>query len=345
MGKLNNQELITFCDQLHLVIRSGISSLEGIAIMREDAVTPSGRSILDNVYEGIEETGSLGEAVSASGAFPEYMVHMISLGERSGKLEEVLAALASYYAREENIGRSIRSAVTYPLVMLGILFVVVIVLMTKVLPVFEQVFAQLGTSMNGISLEILNIGKMMNRSATAFIIVLIVVAVLCAFFAGTKKGRSASMHFLQSFGPGKAAAEKIACARFADGMSLTLGAGLDMDESLALISGLVGNKKFRGKIESCRAMMQDGKSLSESMQETGIFPGIYAHMASVGFKTGTLEEVMRKIADNYEQEIDAKIQNTVSVLEPTLVSVLAVIVGIILLSVMLPLTGIMSGIS
>lgn len=125
---------------------------------------------------------------------------------------------------------------------------------------------------------------------------------------------------------------------------MSLSAGLDVDESMNLVSDLVEQERLKNKVAICREKLAEGAGFAVAMAEAGIFSGMHAHMMQIGFRTGSLDEVMRKVADQYEEEADTAIQNTLSVLEPTLVAVLAVIVGIILLSVMLPLVGIMSGI-
>ena len=343
-AELTNRELITFCDQLHLVIHAGISGLEGIAIMREDAQGPEARELLDEIYRELELSGSLSGALSVTGVFPPYMLHLTELGEQAGKLDEVFASLVTYYEREESIAKGIKNAVTYPLIMLIIMFAVVIVLITKVMPVFAQVFEQMGTALNGFSQGILQIGFALNHYAVVFAVILAVFACLCLYLFCTKKGRMVRRHWFAKFPPTRKIAEKIAAARFADGMSMCLSAGLDIDRSMELVAALTENPVLREKISVCRNLIAEGGSFSAAAAQAGIFSGMQARMLNIGFQTGAMEEVMEKAASRYEEEVDAKIQNTLSVLEPTLVAVLSVVVGIILLSVMLPLAGIMSNI-
>lgn len=343
-AKLTNRELITFCDQLYLIIHSGISALEGIAVMRDDAQTKEAEKLLDEIYQELELTGNLTESLRGSGVFPDYMLHMVALGEQTGNLDEIFASLRDYYEREENIAAGIRSAVLYPVIMLGIMFAVVIVLLTKVMPIFAQVFEQLGSSMTGFSEKVIQLGMALNRYSLVFVVILAVIVCLCLYFACVPGGRARIRRAAASVGPTGKIAEKIACARFAEGMAMSLSAGLDVDESMNLVSDLVEQERLKNKVAICREKLAEGAGFAVAMAEAGIFSGMHAHMMQIGFRTGSLDEVMRKVADQYEEEADTAIQNTLSVLEPTLVAVLAVVVGIILLSVMLPLVGIMSGI-
>ena len=152
--KLSNEELITFCGQMALILKSGISSLEGIYIMEDGDVQTEGGEILKEIREELEMCGMLYPAMKKTGVFPEYALHMTEIGEQTGRLDETMEALAAYYQREEEILDEVKSAVTYPVAMLGMLLVIVAVLFIKVMPVFEQVYMQLGQEMTGVALSL-----------------------------------------------------------------------------------------------------------------------------------------------------------------------------------------------
>ena len=138
--------------------------------------------------------------------------------------------------------------------------------------------------------------------------------------------------------------EKIAVSRFASGMALTLKSGLDTDQSLDMIESLVGHPGLQAKIRQCRELTSEGMNFPDALAKSKIFTGIYAKMISIGFKSGVMDEVMAKAADQFDDEIQTRVSRMVSMIEPTLVAVLSIIIGLILLSVMLPLMGIMSNI-
>jgi type IV pilus assembly protein PilC len=168
------------------------------------------------------------------------------------------------------------------------------------------------------------------------------IVAFCIICAATKKGRSFAGKLFRSMGAFRTISENIARARFASGMSLALSSGLDIDRGLTLVAALSDHPVLSPKITQCQQLIMEGTDFAKAVSDTGIFSGVYARMLSVGFKTGSTDEVMEKIARQYETEIETKIQNTIAVIEPTLVAVLSIIVGIILLSVMLPLAGIMA---
>lgn len=340
--QLSNTELSSFCNQMALILKSGISSIEGVSIMLEESTNASEKAILQTIYDTLLETGSFFKALEASMVFPSYLLHMAEIGEQTGRLDDVMKSLALHYEREENISRSIRSAVTYPLIMICMMTAVILILITKVMPIFNQVFAQLGQEMTGFSRALLSMGTAVNRYSGVLITILVVCIVLGFYFAKTKSGRKVFASFSNYIPALRRLREKTSSCRFADCMALTLSSGLNPDYCTELAQNLIEDERFREKIANCRQMMSEGVELSAALTRSGIFSGVYGRMTNLASHTGGLDTVMKEIAQKYEEEIDNRLTSMISILEPTLVIILSVIVGIILLSVMLPLMGIMS---
>lgn len=340
---LSNLELSAFCEQMAMVLKAGISVMEGISIMREDAQTPAEKELLGMIYDKVQETGTLAPALAETGVFPEYMCKMTQIGEETGTLDDVLGSLERYYERQEAVSRSIRSALTYPLIMIGMMALVIAVLLTRVMPVFQQVFRQLGMEMSGFSRGALLLGNALSRYAVVFVGIIVILALIFVWLVKTKSGRVKLESLGQHFKFSREISDKMAVCRFAGGLSLTLKSGLTPERGLELADELNENRFFGEKISSCRKMLEEGSSLSEAFQQTKIFSGVYARMAEIAGRTGVMDEVMGKLSDQIEDEIDEKIGSFISMLEPTLVILLSLIVGTILLSVMLPLLGILAG--
>ena len=340
---LSNMELSAFFEQMSLVLKSGISAAEGLGILLEEAKEPKEKALLSAMSDKLMETASLTEALTASGVFPDYALHMVRIGEETGSLDEVTEALGHHYEREENISRSIKSAVTYPLIMAGMMIVVILILLIKVMPIFSQVYAQLGSELSGVSLFLMNLGTAISRYAIPIVIILIAIVVLILLMTHTDGGRRILRKLAYKTGISRKMYEEIAASRFADGMSLTLKSGFDSSSGLDLVTELNDDPEFAKKLAACRNLQNEGAELGESLTKSGIFSGVYARMASVASKTGSLDQVMSRIANLYQDDIDNTLNGRLARLEPTLVIVLSLIVGVILLSVMLPLMGVMSG--
>lgn len=184
--KLTARELKNFCGQMGMLLHSGISTTEGLHILCDESKTDADREILETLIHSIEESGSLSQALKEAGCFPASMTAYVKTGEETGCLDEIMTSLSLHYEQEQEISQQIRSAVTYPLIMLGMMAVVILVLLVKVLPVFQQVFAQMGMEMNGVSRSLLNIGNMISRYSVLFLI-LSAVLIGCILFSVLRK--------------------------------------------------------------------------------------------------------------------------------------------------------------
>lgn len=339
---LSNSEVSAFCGQLSLIVKAGISLQEGLLIMAEDDKGGRGREIIEELTGVMEAGGSFAMALKESGEFPDYMVTMVEIGEASGKLEEVLESLQAYYERNDAISRNIRSSVIYPLVMIIMMVAVILVIIIQVLPVFQQVFQQLGGEMSQFAQGLMNFGELISRYAVWIVAALAVIIAAAILFRMTKKGKV----FLSALG-GKIfrrLSRAVDSGRFASGMALMLSSGLDLDESVEMTQKLMEHPGTKKKIQQMKERMDSGVNFAKAAVETGLFSALHSKMLKIGEQTGSMDTVMHQIAEQYEEEVDRRLSTLISALEPTLVAVLSLIVGMILLSVMLPLMGIMSAI-
>ena len=351
-----NPELSGFCSQMSMILHSGISPLEGITIMLEDSTSDREKDILQQILDTLQETADFSLSLKQpgfpqqllslkeTGLFPSYLVHMVQIGEETGTLDEVMSALSEHYEREDSIAKSIRNAVTYPMIMIGMMLVVILVLLVKVMPIFNQVFVQLGTEMTGFSGALMHIGNAISRYSVVLVILLAATAAALFFGSRTEKGKAVLARFAKHFRFFSSMAQQQAGCRFADVMNLALRSGLTPERGLELATMLNQDPDFQVKLETCQKQVNEGEDLSHALFSSGILTGTYARLASIGQKTGSMDQVMKQVSDMYQEEIDTRISNTLAVLEPSLIIGLSLIVGIILLSVMLPLMGIMSGI-
>lgn len=337
---LSDNEAALFCEQMAMILKSGISSREGISLMLEDG-SPDDKALLTFIADQMDSGSTFEQALEAADILPKYALRMIVLGEASGNLDDIMGSLAVYYHRETETARSIKNAVTYPLIMIAMLLAVIIILIVKVLPIFNDVYKQLGTEMTGISRGLLNFGYSLSSGSVFFISILIVVAVLILILGGTHKGRQHLKLFFAGFFLTRNLQYKRALGRFASALAMTLRGGFDNDQSLVLIKQIIDNDLLNTKIDDCRKKMADGENFGSALVSSGIFSGLHGRMVTIGYRTGSLDEAMTDISDALDADIEESTARSLSIIEPTLVAVLSIIVGMILLSVMLPLMGIM----
>ncbi|MDR1042543.1 MAG: type II secretion system F family protein [Clostridiales Family XIII bacterium] len=339
---LSAEELSAFSAQMALTVKTGIPLSEAVIILREDAETAAAKKLFGGVLEGLDAGEPLAASLRRVGVFPDYMAQMVEIGEASGRLDQVLDSLSKYYAREDNIAKSIRSAVTYPAIMLAILVAIILILVIKVLPIFNDVFNSLGGELSSFAMVAMDVGSVISKYSFGIIIAVAVIAAVLIVMRATGAGRAAQKRMAQ--GMFKKLSLGMATGKFASGIALMLASGLDVDRAVGLTLPLMDNAVMHERVSKLQELIEQGKSFSESAVETRVFTGMEARLLLLGFKSGNIDSVMDKIAQDYEDKTDERLDALISIIEPTMVAVLCVIVGLILLSAMLPLLAVMSSI-
>lgn len=340
----SGRELSAFCLQISILLKAAVPLDEGLYLMAEDAPTEEEKKLLHTMGEDVELGDPFFESLERTGAFPPYVVRMAKLGQQSGTLDQMMESLADYYEKEYYMMKNIRNAITYPVMMVGMLLIVLFVLFTRVMPVFEQVYAQLGVQMSPLSQAASRLGGMLSGAALVVFVLLAVAVTVAAIAAGAGKELTIAHKLMERLKRNSKTALAAAGRRFTAVLALTIRSGMELDKGMELARELVDNGTVAEKIDVCSEKLQLGEGYYEAMKESGLFSSFHIQLIKVGVRSGKMDEVLQEISDDYEQQADASIDAMVARLEPTLVAVLAVAVGLILLSVMLPLAGILAGV-
>jgi len=333
---LTEAEISSFCHQINMIIKAGLPTYYGLSILHEDTTDEASKELYRIIYEKMELGSTLFDALSDTGAFPDYMLQMVHVGEETGRLEEVFDSLTVYYEREAEIRDGIKQAISYPLVMSLMMLAVILVIITNVVPIFADVYAQLGSDLTGSAKVLMDISSFLNNYLLTFVSIAGVLAVLLLIFFQTPWGKKV-MNRTQF-------AKSLAASRFANCMYLALASGLDTEQGLLLAEGLVGNHYAAAGIRKCRELIKGGEPFANALLSAGLFSNMYSSIISIGYKTSAMDNVMLRISKAYESETADRLRRFVSVLEPTLIIVLSFFIGLILISFLLPLLGIMSSI-
>jgi type IV pilus assembly protein PilC len=340
---LPSDEVSAFCSQISLILDAGIPLYDGIDSLVESIEDGKGQKAFIQISEKVKETGSLYEAVKEAGFFPEYMVNMIHIGEETGKTDDVLKSLSIYYERESKVLKTVKSAVTYPVLLIAMMAAVILLLVTRVMPIFEDIFINLGTDMSDSGRRIMNLGMLLGQISFAFIAAVLMLIIV--FYLISKMGHGNKLrNLLFSLPILNRVNKKISGGRFAAVISMMLSSGYSLEKALEMAPTIVEDEYTKEKIALCAELVKEGKSFPEALLEIGIFTKMQSRIISVGFKAGQLDQVMEKISKTYEEEVDESIEKLVSYIEPCLVGILSIIIGGILISVMLPLASIMSSV-
>lgn len=339
-SQISNDEIASLCLELSLLFHAGVSTGDALSLLAEEGLH---RDILTDMAERVDSGLPLSAALRESGVFPTYVCGLVEVGERTGRTEEALAALSRYYEDRVRLARRVRSALLYPAVMLALMLVVIGVLLVKVLPIFDDVYASLGGRLTGVAAGLLTLGQWLEKAMPVLFVLLAAAAVLAALFAGVKPFRERLTALWQNSHGDKGVSRKLNNARLAQALAMGMASGLPVDEAVALSEGLMEGAA-RERCESCRKRLEEGGSLGDALKQSGLLPARQSRLLELGQRSGAGDASMEKIARDLSEEGEAALDALVSRVEPALVLVCSVLVGLILLSVMLPLMHIMSAI-
>lgn len=340
---LTSEELSVFCDQIALMLESGMTLRDGIDMLAEDEEKSHARvKVYGKMRETVAETGSLYIALRENEEdWPHYMIEMVGIGEETGRLEDIMRNLSSYYLREGRIRSAASSAVTYPLVLGAMMVVIIGVLLWRVMPVFRRVLASLGVdSSSGVNL--MNIGAIAGWVVLA-IIALLVLAVLVVAILMRTKHRDSVMAFLRNLlPPVRNVTHKLSASRIAGMLGMMLTGGFPIENALQMAANALEDKESIDKVEEIRKSMEEGDSFADAIGKAQLFGDFYNRILKIGAASGHEPQVLSKIAEVYEEQVEDDLSRLISLIEPVLVALLSIVIGAILLSMMLPMAGVMS---
>jgi type IV pilus assembly protein PilC len=337
-------ELSLFCYQFSVVLKSGIPYLEGIHLLNEEIVEPKFKKAATQITEAVDHGKGLEEAMREADAFPSYMLEMIGIAEKTGRLAEVFEKLSAYYAQNDQVRAKVRSALTYPLILVALMTAVILLLILKILPVFHEILLSVGGDVPGATQAILNVSLWLKGASWGVLGVAVVLLAGILWVVKAKAAQGMRDAFFVSFPVVKRIYRQSVTVRIARALSLLVHSGMDLQLSLERVIPLIGNRQIEAVMKVAAEKLEVGADIESALSETGIFPSLFLKMVRVGQKSGELDETLEKVSDIYEGELDRSLHNLTASIEPTLVIILSLIVGAIMLLVMLPLIDIMSSI-
>ena len=340
--RLSNQEIARFCRGLSLLLHAGIPMGDGLFLLAEEEEGEY-RACLEEMGRAMDGGMPLAEVMGEK--FPAYVTGMTNVGERSGRLEEALQALAAYYEERERMDRQLRNALTYPAIVMLLMLVVIGVLLIRVLPVFDEVYTSLGGHLTGLAGGLLSLGQILKGMLPFLCILLAAAVVFVLVFAISESMRQKMLENWNRKWGDRGVAKKQNDARFAQALAMGLKSGLPMEEAVELAGYLMRDVPEAAKrYAACRDSLAAGEELTKALKQTEALPASACRMLELGMRGGSGDAVMEEIADRLSEEATEALEHRTAQVEPAMVLGASLLVGIILLSVMLPLMNIMSAI-
>jgi len=338
-------ELSIFCKEMSVMFFSQITLLEGTELLAGQVQNRHMKAALIKIYDKMSAGYTFAQSIAEHPAvFTPYLCSMVAIGEASGALDEIFNRMSVYFEKENKMRKKVRSAAAYPAVLTVLMLGVVVLLITKILPMFEDLLYSMGGTMPGVTAGLLAAGNFIADNILYIVAAVAAVAIGTAVCLRSERGSYLWDEWMIKAPMFKFINTRIFTARFSRCMSILLKSGIQllnaMTDVLPTIENKYAKKLYESKIEEVRA----GKTLTEALAETGLLPPLFIRLMTVGQNTGHLDDMMEKAADVFDEEVGDAIEKATSAIEPALIVVLSVIVGIILISVMLPMIDIMNAI-
>ena len=342
-GRAKSAHLAVFTRQLATLIEAGMPLLRGLRTLREQEESPALKRIIGELAESIEGGGSLSEGLAAHPkVFDKLYVNMTKAGELGGALEITLRRLAEFMEKAQKIKGKVKAALLYPVSVLVVAMGIMALLMVYVIPKFQEVFQGLlnGAQMPAFTMFILKISEVVRGHFILTGIGALMLVAAFMFMLRTKGGRAVFDRFklrMPVLGP---VFRKIAVSRFARTLGTLLQNGVPILQALTIVRETVGNVIVANLVSTIHDSVKEGETVAAPMKASKVFPAMVAGMVDVGEQTGALPDLLMKVADNYDEEVDNAVSAMTSLLEPIMIVFLAVIVGSIVIAMFLPLFSI-----
>ena len=336
--KVKQTNVVIFARQFATMINAGLPLIQSLNILESQEDNKTFRAILKEVKENVEEGSTLADAMGKHPkVFDELFVNMVAAGEVGGILDTILDRVSAYMEKAMKLKRQVKGAMTYPVIVLVIAVLVIVVILVFVIPVFEQMFADFGGTLPVPTQIVVAISNFMKGNILYMIIGLGLFGYAFKRFYGTERGRALADDIvlkLPAFGP---LLRKVAVAKFTRTMSTMISSGVPILEGLDIVAKTSGNKTIEKAIYKVRSGITQGRTMADPLGESGVFPSMVVQMVAVGEQTGALDAMLGKIADFYDDEVDAAVEGLTAMIEPFMMVFLGTTIGGLVIAMYLPI--------
>ena len=336
--RIRSKDLALFCKQTHALLKSGVTIISILEILRQQTENRKLRGCIRLMHEDLQKGHSFSDALRRqNGAFPEILVSMAEAGEMSGNIDVIMDRLSKHYEKEYKIENKIKSAMIYPIILSIVCTIVVIFLLTSIMPGFVEMYVSSGVSLPKLTMIIINFSNFLKRYWYLIILGIFVFIFIISNILRIPVVRLERDYIKLKIPLVKNLLIKVAASRFSRTLSTLSGSGTSLLSALDTVSGVTGNLYVAGKILEIKEDVRRGLPLSSLLQNQGIFPPIVYYMIKIGEDSGSLEEVLDKAADFQDEEVETAIHRLTTLLEPLMIVVMAFVIGFIVLSMVLPM--------
>lgn len=344
-GKVKTKVLTTFTRQLATLVDAGLPLLRGLRVLEKQEKNATLRDIIGDLAIAIEGGSTFSEGLAQHPkVFNRLFVNMVKAGELGGVLEVVLNRLAEFMEKAQKIKGKVIAAMFYPVAVLIVATAILMILLVKVIPKFQEVFQGLaeGAQLPAFTRFVMGVSNLVRTNLLSTVITLTIFVVLFILFKKTKFGRKAWDTFVLKVPVVGPVVSKVAISRFTRTLGTLVSSGVPILQALTIVKETAGNVVISNAVSEVHESVKEGETITAPLETSGVFPPMVISMVDVGEQTGALPEMLLKIADNYDEEVDNAVAAMTSLLEPIMIVCLAVIVGSIVIAMFMPLIDLMN---
>jgi type IV pilus assembly protein PilC len=346
-GKVSRKDLAIFTRQFATMIDAGLPLVQCLDILGMQQENQGFKKVILKVKEDVESGSTFADALGKHPTvFDELFVNLVSAGEVGGILDTILARLAAYIEKAMKLAKQVKTAMVYPATILAVAFIVTIVLLMYVIPIFAQMFQDFGQALPAPTVIVLALSEYTRKYFLVGIALVVLLIMAIRWYYRQEGGRRNIDRLLLRLPIFGDLLRKIAVARFSRTLGTMVSSGVPILESMDIVAKSAGNKIIEEAVVRARESISEGKTISEPLQDSKVFPIMVTQMVAVGEATGALDAMLNKIADFYDDEVDASVSALTSLLEPLLMIFLGVVIGGLVVAMYLPifkLAGVVGG--
>jgi len=337
-SKVKLKDLSVFCRQFYTMLNAGVPILTCLDILSSQIENKKLRQATKDINEEVEKGGVLSDAMKKhKDVFPDLLVSLVASGEASGNLDSIMLRMATHYEKENKITNKVTSALIYPTVLGFVSIGAIVFILTYVMPTFTEIFKESGTVLPWSTRFLLALSDGIANNWVAIIILIVISTFGLNIFLKSEQGILTSSKLKLKLPILKKLNQMIIVSRFTRTLSTLIASGLPLTEALKIVSEVTGNKIAENALLKIRDNVMRGESLYSSMVQSEIFPEMLYSMVKIGEETGSLDDILNKTADFYDEELESIIQTSVALLEPILIVVMGLVIGFMVTSIMIPL--------
>jgi type IV pilus assembly protein PilC len=336
--KVKQADIILFCRQFSTMIDAGLPIVQCLDILHVQEENKTFKRMLKDIKNSVEGGNTLAEALKKyPDHFDDLFVNMVAAGEAGGILDVILKRLSSHLEKTARLKAKVKGAMVYPAITIGVAILVITVIMVFVIPVFQEMFADFGKELPAFTVMVVNASNFTKNNILYMIVGLVIFIFAFRRFYRTEKGRIMLDRLFLKLPVFGDLLRKVAVAKFTRTMGTLLGSGVAILEGLDIVAKTSGNKVVEKAIYDVRTGIAEGKTMSDPLSESGVFPSMVCQMIAVGESTGALDAMLEKIADFYDEQVDQAVENLTSMIEPFMLVFLGVTIGGLVVAMYLPI--------